>query len=117
MDAGELGAMHHMLEFEALVEETDVVGNRARQQLVVLHYNTNALAKGLVPKDAQRHAVDQDFPRSWLQQTEDNFQQCRLPTTGWSGDSQIIAGSNVEFDVAEHEGLAFGVTEAKVTNL
>src|ERR1700757_2647521 len=107
MDDGELGAMHHMLELKALVEETDVVGDRARQQLVVLHYNTNALAKGLVPKDAQRHAVDQDFPRSWLQQSEDHFQQCRLATARWSGDRQIIAGSNVEVDVAEHEGLAF----------
>jgi len=61
MDSGELGAMHHVLELEALVEEANVVGDRAGQQLVVLHHHADAPAKGLVADDAQRHAVDQDL--------------------------------------------------------
>src|SRR5262249_4487516 len=117
MDAGELSAMHPMVQLETLLQETKVFRRRARQQLVVLHYNANALAKGLVPKDAQRHAVDQDFSRTWFQQPEDHFQQRRLPTAGWPGDSQIIAGLHVEIDVAEHEGLALRITEAKFANL
>ena len=61
VDAGELGAMHHVLELEALVEKADVVGDRAGQQLIILHHHTDAPAKGFVPEDAQRHAVDQDL--------------------------------------------------------
>ena len=80
MDASELGAMHHVLELEALVKKADIVGDRARQQLVVLHHHANALAEGFVAEDPQWHAVNQDLGGGRLQQPEDHLQQCRLAT-------------------------------------
>jgi hypothetical protein len=74
--------MHHVLDLETLVEETDVVGDRARKQLVILHYDADAFPKGLMPEDAQWHSIDQDLARAWFEQPQYHLQQCRLSAAG-----------------------------------
>ena len=82
-----------------------------------MHDDANALPKGLVPEDAQRHAIDQNLARTRLQQPEYHLEQRSLPTAGRPGDRHIITGPDTEIDIAEHEGFALGIAEAKVTDL
>src|SRR5687768_3420989 len=61
MDSSQFGASKHSLLFKLLVEETDVVGNRARQQLILLHDCCNLLSESAHAYRRERQTIDQDF--------------------------------------------------------
>src|SRR6266446_9468106 len=46
-----------------------------------------------------------------------HLQQGRLPAARGAGDRDIVAGSGAEINVAQHEGLALGIAEAKIAYL
>ena len=78
VDARHGGALGHALLIELGIEEADIVGDRARQQRVILHDRGNLLPVGADADGVKRASVDQDFAAGGVKQAEHD-----LPA-GWS---------------------------------
>ena len=80
--------MLHVLMIEALVEEADVVCDRARQQLVILHHDAGMVAERARSECGQRQTVDQHLAVGGLEQAKHHLHQRCLAAARRTGDRE-----------------------------
>ena len=112
-----LRAADHPLLVEVRIEEADVVGDGAGEELVLLHHGGDLLAVGPRADVEQRDAVDQHLAARRLEQAEHDLHQRRLAAAGRAHDGDELARLDREVDVLQDERLGLGVAEAHVAQL
>lgn len=69
---------HDPLRIRQVVEQRDIVGQRAREQIVVLEDGADLFAIVLIAEPRERDAVDKDLAGFRLEQAEENLDQGRF---------------------------------------
>ena len=81
MDPRHLGNRLHLLRIGAVLEKADIVGQRAGQQMIVLHDRSDARSPAENRGRRQLVAVDQYFTGCRWHQPEKNAHQSGFPRT------------------------------------
>jgi hypothetical protein len=114
VNPGDLGAFDHPVLVIDCVEKADVVGDRARQQLIFLHDRADIFPIGTRAHRRQRNPVNQHIARGRLQQPEHDLDESRLAPARWAADRDKAAGFDEEVYVFEYERLRLGIAEPHI---
>ena len=116
MDRGKSGAASWISStVGARGEARDVLGDRAREQPVVLQHAADLgaiLAQARSPESAIRAAAIVPLLRP--QQAGEYLEQGRLARARWSDDRDALAGRDIEIEVRDDLGLVVAVAEIDI---
>src|SRR5947209_3003864 len=105
------GALH----VGRLVEQRNVVRDRASEKVIVLEDGPDLLTVIRIAELLQRNTVDEQLARFRLQQTQYDLGQGRLAAARGAGDRDMLAGLDDEADTVEHVRVGWAVAEAHVS--
>src|SRR5699024_10629368 len=78
------------------IEEANVVGDRAGEELIILHDGADMTTVGIRPQFANVVTTEADFTLGGLQQAQDQLGQRGLAATGGADDGHRLARLNAE---------------------
>ena len=99
------------------VKKTDVVGNAACQQHIVLQHCTYAAAHIGKTQLAHRYAAIQDLALLRYAQAQQHFQQSALTATAETDDGQVLTRYDAQISVFEYPRLAIAIPKAHAAQL
>ena len=105
MNSGHPRAFPHQLLVARIGKEADVVGDRSRQKLVVLHHGGDLVAIGADAERPQRNSIDEYLAARRLQQAEHDLHQRGLAAARRPHDGGCLARTNGEVDILQDEIL------------
>ena len=114
VNPGDLGAFDHPVLVIDRVEKADVVGDRARQQLILLHDRADVFPIGARTDRRQRNPVNEDLAGGRLQQPEHDLDERRLAAARRAADRDKAAGFDNEVYLFEHKRLRLSVAEPHI---
>ncbi|CAJ6390383.1 Uncharacterised protein [Burkholderia pseudomallei] len=113
----ELRAFGNPLRVGVRIEEADVVGDRAREQHVVLQHGAHQRAQPIEPEALDVDAADPDLAARRLEDAEQHVDECRLAAARRADQRDGFARLDLQRYTVEHGRLAFGVAEHEVLGL
>lgn len=98
--------------------EADVVGDRSREEMLLLRHECEAVAEFSGRNFTQIGAVNADSPVAWLVEPREKTQERRLSRTGFTDDCDRLPRADPERNIFERRGAVFvGIRQPVDDNL
>ena len=115
--AGLSRRLHHFGVTGRWFADTDVVGNAALEQVGILEDLADLAGQLLTGHLAHIHAADDHAALGHIEEACDQAHQCGLARAGSAHQCGHTARFDAQADIAQHVGLALGISEADVAQL